>query len=297
MPAPIACCNSCDPESVVEIPGTQGASGADGADGQGAYTTTLADFVIPATNANVSNPDGFVYLANTSWLVVGQTIFISDDVDGATFEVMSVAVGKISAKALGHTGDTAAGSTINTGAKAVAAGTQPPLAAALPTAVVDVGLTGAPVNAVNTAAFQIGCAESTLTINFVASAITGNVLLYTNTPGHRFRIRKISASCVGAVTTGAKAATLTTAIGGTPTTGGIVILSGAYALGSQQASSAGITAADTGTSAQAITITASSVTAFIEGAFCVHITIQNLDTADALVTLSKHVNDLITALT
>lgn len=141
MPAPTACCNPCDPETIVEVPGTQGAAGAAGAAGQGAYTTTTASFFIPAPNANVSNPDGFVYLTNTDWLVIGQTLFIGDGTEGATFEVMSVATGKIAAKALAHTGDTAAGAEINVGAKAVAAGTQPAIPS--PTTVANGGTNSA----------------------------------------------------------------------------------------------------------------------------------------------------------
>ena len=145
-----------------------------------------------------------------------------------------------------------------------------------PTAITD-NTTGT-----TTATWAAGVAKSTYSVYLRAAAITGNVLLYTYTPGYKFKILRISASCVDAVTTGAKAATLTTAINAVDTTGGIVILSGTYALGVQQASSAAITAANTGTSAHAITVTASSVTAFAEGGFMLHLELQNMDTADAL---------------
>lgn len=144
----------------------------------------------------------------------------------------------------------------------------------------------------STVTIAAGAGKSTLAVYFRAAAITGNVLLFTYTPGYKFKITRISAACVDAVTTGAKAATLTTAIGGTPTTGGIVVLSGTYALGAEQASSAAVTALNTGTSAQAITITASSVTAFVEGGFMVYIEIQNMDTADAIAAFANQINNL-----
>lgn len=138
-----------------------------------------------------------------------------------------------------------------------------------------------------------GAGKFTHSVFFRAAAITGNVLLYTYTPGFAFKILRISAACVDAVTTGAKAATLTTAINAVDTTGGIVILSGAYALGAQQASSAAITAANTGTAAHAITVTASSVTAFVEGGFMLHFEMQNMDTANAIASIAAQ-NDAAT---
>lgn len=142
-----------------------------------------------------------------------------------------------------------------------------------------------------------GLGKFTHSVYFRAAAITGNVLLYTYTPGFKFKILRISASCVDAVTTGAKAATLTTAINAVNTTGGVVVLAGAYALGAEQASSAAITAANTGTSAHAITVTASSVTAFVEGGFMLHFEMQNMDTADGAATLIAEQAKTITELT
>lgn len=169
------------------------------------------------------------------------------------------------------------------------------LAAALPSAVDYSALTTA--GAANNLAVATGAGQFTLSVYFRAAAITGNVLLFTYTPGYKFKIVRISAATVDAITTGAKAATLTTAIAGVPTTGGIVALAGAYALGAEQASSAAITALNTGTNANAITVTASGVTAFTEGGFMLNIELQNMDTADAVASLSKHIDDLITSLT
>jgi hypothetical protein len=178
-----------------------------------------------------------------------------------------------------------------TGATTQAAALAAIRSAAPPTALTD-NSTGTQSNIISA-----GAGQFTLSVHFRAAGITGNVLLFTYTPGYRFKIIRISAAIVDAITTGAKAATLTTAIAGTPTTGGIVVLAGAYALGAEQASSAGVTALNVGTNANAITVTASSVTAFIEGGFSFNIELQNMDTADAVASLAKHVNDLITSLT
>lgn len=144
----------------------------------------------------------------------------------------------------------------------------------------------------STTTFAAGVAKTTVGIYIRAASITGNVLLYTYTPGYKFKIARISAMCVDAVTTGAKAATLTTAINGVNTTGGVVVLSGTYALGSQQASSAAITAANTGSATDPITVTASSVTAFVEGGFMLYLELYNMDTCDAIAALANQVNNL-----
>lgn len=76
MSNPSDCCNSCDTPETVNVPGVEGDPGADGAagtDGVNAYTQTTADFTVPAINSNVT-----VSVANSTWIVVGQEIFIED---------------------------------------------------------------------------------------------------------------------------------------------------------------------------------------------------------------------------
>ena len=121
--------------------------------------------------------------------------------------------------------------------------------------------------------------------NFRAAAITGNVDILAYTPGFKFKLLSMDAVCTDAVTTGAKAATLTPSIAASPVTGGVVALSGTYALAAKQAGTA-VTAANTGTAAQEITVTASSVTAFTEGGFSLILRLQNMDTADAVASLA-----------
>lgn len=87
------------------------------------------------------------------------------------------------------------------------------------------------------------------------------------TPGVAGRLLSCSFFVTTAVTTAAKAATLTPAIAGTSTTGGAIALTSANCtpIGATVAGSA-ITALNTFTAAQEITVVASGVTAFVEGA-------------------------------
>lgn len=142
------------------------------------------------------------------------------------------------------------------------------------------------------ATLAAGAGVYTLAFYIDAATIADGDLLTTYVPGHKFKILKFDARCAKAVTTGAKASTLNLEIETTNVTGGAVALSGTYALGAAQAGTA-ITAANTGTSAQSFSIEASSTTTFVEGAFWLLVSIQNMDTADALAALADGVNKLI----
>jgi hypothetical protein len=92
-----------------DIPGIQGIPGVDGVDGVNAFTTTTADFVVPAVGATVT-----IFVVDSSWMVVGQPIFIEGP---ATFTVASITNStQIVATFLGNTGDVSPGATISTGA-------------------------------------------------------------------------------------------------------------------------------------------------------------------------------------
>jgi hypothetical protein len=284
------CSCACPDPTVVLVPGSPGADGSAGqagAAGIDSFTLTTSQIVTPAIGNQV-----LVNVVESAWSAPLQTLVISDGTNVTHWTVVSiVSTITMNLQFLGYPGDATPGTIIATNAKVSPSGVLAALAAPLPTAITD-NSTG---TASNTIVAETG--QFTFSIPFRAAAITGNVLLFTYTPAFAFKIIRISASVVDAITTGGRAATLTTAIGGTPTTGGVVVMSGAYALGAQQASSAAITAANVGTNVQAITITASAVTAFAEGGFIVEMQIQNMDTADAIKSLSTHINDLITSLT
>lgn len=285
-------CCTCVTPTVTEIPGSPGepgAAGTNGTDGTSCFTFVAEDFAVANTVDTIS-----ITVADNQGFVVGQTVFAADPspgTDHGTFEVISLTGTTVMGiRFMGAGGDTPAAFTIGEGGKITATGVPAALAAALPDPLTD-NTEGALVDTL-----AEGTASFIHSVYFRAAAITGNVLLYTYTPGFQFKIIKISASVVDAITTGSRAATLTTAIAGTPTTGGVVVMSGTYALGAEQASSAVISGLNLGTAVQAITVTASSVTAFAEGGFLLNMQIINVDTADAVASLADRVNDLITAL-
>jgi len=267
--------------------GSVGPDGVAGEDGVNAFTTLATTLIIPAATGPVLvSPT----VTDSSWIAVGQTIFVSDETSWGTFTVDAIVGNVIDLTYLDTPSDTPGG-TIAIGGTVTPSGTPGALAAALPASLTDNSLgTASNIISVDTGKVSFG-------IYLRANAITGNVLLFTYTPGYAFKIVRISATVVDAITTGAKAATLTTAINGVPTTGGIVIMSGTYALGAEQASSAAITAANEGTNAEAITVTASAVTQFTQGGFMLYLEIQNMNTVNAFSSLSDHINDLIISLT
>lgn len=109
MPATTSCTPCCVETQTVNVPGTQGIPGTNGTDGVNAFTTTTADFTVPAVGATVN-----IFVVNSSWMVVGQPIFIAGP---ATFTVSSITnATQIVGKFLGQTNDVAPGATISSGA-------------------------------------------------------------------------------------------------------------------------------------------------------------------------------------
>lgn len=298
MSAPQSCCTpSCNPE-VVDVPGVQGEpgqNGTNGTDGVNAFTVTTANFVIPAVGAQVSNPDGFVYVADTSWMAVGQTIIISDGTDWGTFRVDSIPNSlKITATFLGHNGDAAPAATINSGAQVSPAGTQPALSGALPNALTD-NSTG---TASDTIAAGVGVTTLMFAIDLVALTAAAADLLTDYVIGYAFKILAVDFA-VTEIGAGAGATmNLNLEIGAVNVTGGVVnpTLANTATLGALVAGTA-VTANNTGTAANALSIeVAAGGTIFTAGKGVLLVKIQNMDTANAIASLSDHVNDLIAAL-
>lgn len=70
-----ACCQACDSPVTTQVPGPAGAAGApgtNGTNGRNAYTTTAAQFTMPAVSANVS-----VQVVSSDWATVGQVVVLS----------------------------------------------------------------------------------------------------------------------------------------------------------------------------------------------------------------------------
>ncbi len=81
-----------------------------------------------------------------------------------------------------------------------------------------------------------------------------------------------------AATTGAKAATLTPIIAATPVTGGVISLTSANCTPiNNTVAGTAVTGTNTGTAGQALGVTASAVTAFVEGDGVVEFTVRNDD--------------------
>lgn len=97
------CCETCDDQVSVLVPGAHGAAGAagdDGVDGINAFTTVTAQFTMPAVNSNV-----LVQVLNSEWMAAGQKIFVQNA--GYLEFVSSTSTTNATLKNLGYTGNVA----------------------------------------------------------------------------------------------------------------------------------------------------------------------------------------------
>lgn len=287
MSAGFDCGCPCPDPTVTEIPGAAGEDGADGDNGVNAFTVLTADATIPAIGGNVT-----VDVGVSSWAGVGQVVFLSDGTDWGHFEVLSIPSStSLTLEFLGYANDASPAAVIGTGGTVSPSGVATPLSAALPTALTD-NTTG---TASDTLAVGVGVMVVPIFVNL--AQITGTTI-FTHTPGFAFKVLSIDFSVEVAVTTAAKLATITPYIGGVTVTGGDLDLTSANCTpkGAVVTGDA-ITAANTGTSGQALTLVATSVTPFVEGSGWILLRIQNMDSANAFASLADHINDLITSLT
>jgi len=107
---------------------------------------------------------------------------------------------------------------------------------------------------------------------YIPLAQLANAQTYTFTPGVAGRIKSVRVTVVTAATTAAKLATLTAKIATVATTGGVVALTSANCtpIGAEVAGTA-VTALNTFTALEAISIDVSAVTTFVEGAIMVNV--------------------------
>lgn len=115
---------ACPSPEVIQVPGVQGnpgTPGAAGTNGVNAYTVTTANLTIPTTGSTTT-----IAVANVSWMVVGQFLFISDGTNLAHFQVTALQASPPVAtiKALGNNGDSAATTVISSGASVSPGGVQ-----------------------------------------------------------------------------------------------------------------------------------------------------------------------------
>lgn len=150
-----------------------------------------------------------------------------------------------------------------------------------------------------TTTLAAGAGVYNLTFDLPLAGITDADILTSFLPGHKFKILAFDFYTSVAVTTGAKASTINLEIGAVDVTGGVISLTSANCTpkGVKVAGTA-VTAANTGSASDVISIEATLTTAFVEGEGHFVIRIQNMDTADAfagLVTQSNNARtDIIT---
>ena len=121
MPVPSTCCNTCDPSTVVEVPGVQGDDGADGSAGVNAFTVTVTTtWNVPVVGSNTAS----LAFGSTLWMVIGQYIYVQG---AGIFTVISKADGTHAVlQYVNYTGNTATGNPIVAGAQVSPSGSQAP---------------------------------------------------------------------------------------------------------------------------------------------------------------------------
>jgi hypothetical protein len=163
------CCPPCPTVNVNTpgSPGTNGADGADGADGVNAFTLTTANFTLPAISGNIP-----VNVANSSWMVIGQNLFISDGTTQGNFEVVSLPTSSsVQLEFLGYPGDGTPGMAIVAGALVSPAGLEG-VAAPTPANTPAIGSGSAYSLTATPALLNLGTVTPSIII-----AATGNYLL------------------------------------------------------------------------------------------------------------------------
>jgi hypothetical protein len=129
-----------------------------------------------------------------------------------------------------------------------------------------------------------GGATAVLEIPVALSGLANSQVLNVDAPFDG-KIISINYRVITPVTTSAKAATLTGEIAGTATTGGVIGLTSANCTpAGALVSGSAVTGANTFTSGQAIGVTVSAVTTFVEGVGMIEITVQNNDVSGGTFT-------------
>lgn len=194
MPAPTDCQPCCSDIVSENTPGSAG---------QSAFTTTTNPETIPA---NAGDPVTFE-VGNTDWMAIGETVFVSDDVDWAHFRVTAIPSStSFTGVFLEQSGDGANPAVMGAGSRVVASGDTLSVADPLPIANGGTGATtqagalsnilgAAPLPIANggTAGATKAAALSALGIAQDATADNNAALAYdiTNTPA---QITGVSAS-------------------------------------------------------------------------------------------------------
>lgn len=166
-----------------------------------------------------------------------------------------------------------------------------------PTNASQAALTDNTTGAASGTTMAAGVGVYTLTFPIENASIANGDVVVAYVPGHKFKILKVTYVTNKPVTTGSKLSTITPKITGVAVTGGVLSLTSATMtpVGTLVAGTA-VTAANTGSSTDSITLTASATTAFVEGNGSFVIQIQNMDSADAAAAIARQTAAFRTAL-
>ena len=145
--------------------------------------------------------------------------------------------------------------------------------------------------------FAATLGSTTITIPVSLPSVANGDIFTNYVPGYKFKILRVDAIVTDRVMTAAKLSTLNLEIGSTNLTGGAVALTSANCntLGAQVTGTA-VTAANTGSATDTISVEAASTTAFLEGRVVLLIKIQNMDTVDAFGSIADKLNEWRTVL-
>ena len=166
-----------------------------------------------------------------------------------------------------------------------------------PTSADQTALTDSTGGSVANATLASTAGISIVSIPLTLSSIADGDLVTAYTPGFKFKVLAVDFATTTVASTSAKASTLNVEIGTTNLTGGVVSLTTASCdtLGELTAGSS-VTAANTGTASDTISVEASSTTAFVQGAGVLFIKIQNMDVQDNAAKTAELANALRSAL-
>lgn len=274
------CVPCCDEVQSVNVPGVAGAS---------AITSTSANFVIPAVGGSVA-----VSVGDSAMLQTGQNVFIG----GANFRITAInGATSITVKYVGLPSDTATIAATVVSGTIVAPGLglyQVPETLSTVANITDnsTGVAGSTVAA--------GVAVQTLSFPIqLTSMTTAAADLMTNyVVGFRFKVLSISFVTTTLGTGAGASQTLNLEINSTNLTGGSLPLTLATTtpLGVKVDATA-ITANNVGTATDTLSVeVAAGGTVFTAGAGIMLIQLQNMDTADAIATLSSKLNSTMNAI-
>lgn len=286
----------CPDPVITEIPGSpglDGEAGSDGADGINAFTVTTATVTLPAAAGPVVLPTS---VGVSSWASIGQVIFISDGTNWAHFRVLTIpSASSFTLTWLDYPGDAVGTTAIASGATVSPAGVASPLSAPLPTALTD--------NSTGTASDTIAAGVGVTTLMFAVDLTTlttlARELLTDYVLGYAFKILAVDFVVTDEGTGAGATQTINLEINSTNVTGGVInpTLANTATAGALVAGTA-VTANNTGSNAATLSIeVAAGGTIFTAGQGIILVKVQNMDSANAIASLSDHINDLITALT